>query len=110
MVYGRGWSARRRASRCPGKRLRGQSLSFCCTRTDREQGLCLFSSPEPPARSGGLSSTLCADPKWKQAKIRALCHNRSLPEDERLTVVKGSISDRTVCEAAMRDVTHVVHL
>src|SRR5256885_13088516 len=49
-------------------------------------------------------------PDWKGAKIRALCHNRTLPEDERLSVVKGSIADRVVCEAAMRDVTHVVHL
>jgi nucleoside-diphosphate-sugar epimerase len=54
--------------------------------------------------------TLRADPKWKQAKIRALCHNRTLPEDERLSVLKGSIADRAVAEAAMRDVTHVVHL
>jgi nucleoside-diphosphate-sugar epimerase len=51
-----------------------------------------------------------ADPRWKQAKIRALCHNRTLPEDERLSVIKGSIADRAVAEAAMRDVTHVVHL
>src|SRR3954469_18648712 len=51
-----------------------------------------------------------ADPRWKHAKIRALCHNRSLPEDERLSVVKGSIANRAVAEAAMRDVTHVVHL
>jgi nucleoside-diphosphate-sugar epimerase len=50
------------------------------------------------------------DPKWKHAKVRALCHNRTLPEDERLSVVKGSIADRAVAEAAMRDVTHVVHL
>ena len=49
-------------------------------------------------------------PAWKHAKIRALCHNRALPEDDRLSVVKGSIADRAVAEAAMRDVTHVVHL
>jgi nucleoside-diphosphate-sugar epimerase len=50
------------------------------------------------------------DPKWKPAKIRALCHNRTLPEDARLSVVKGSVADRAVAETAMRDVTHVVHL
>jgi uncharacterized protein YbjT (DUF2867 family) len=55
-------------------------------------------------------TALRADPTWQQAKIRALCHNRTLPEDERLSVVKGSIADRAVAEAAMRDVTHVVHL
>src|SRR5882724_12005176 len=50
------------------------------------------------------------DPEWQGAKIRALCHNRTLPEDDRLSVIKGSIADRAVCEQAMRDVTHVVHL
>jgi nucleoside-diphosphate-sugar epimerase len=49
-------------------------------------------------------------PAHKDAKIRALCHNRTLPEDEHLSVVKGSIADRAVCERALRDVTHVVHL
>jgi nucleoside-diphosphate-sugar epimerase len=51
-----------------------------------------------------------ADPLWKGARLRALCHNRTLPEDERTTVMRGSIADRSVVEAAMRDVTHVVHL
>lgn len=43
-------------------------------------------------------------------RIRALCHNRVLPESETLSVMKGSISDRAVCEAAVEGVTHVVHL
>lgn len=42
--------------------------------------------------------------------IRALCHNRRLPEEDGLSVVAGSISDREVCRKAMRGVTHVVHL
>ena len=42
--------------------------------------------------------------------IRALCNNRTLPETERLQVVRGSIGDREVCEEAMAGVTHVVHL
>jgi nucleoside-diphosphate-sugar epimerase len=54
--------------------------------------------------------TIRRDPDWQGAKIRALCHNRTLPEDDRLSVVKGSIADRAVAEYAMRDVTHVVHL
>ena len=49
-------------------------------------------------------------PRWKEARIRALCHNRTLPEDARLSVVKGTIADRAVAEAALKDVTHVVHL
>lgn len=42
--------------------------------------------------------------------IRALCHNRRLPEEDGLSVVIGSIADRAVCREAMRGVTHVVHL
>lgn len=42
--------------------------------------------------------------------IRALCHNRRLPEDDGLSVVVGSIADRAVCREAMRGATHVVHL
>jgi len=49
-------------------------------------------------------------PRWQGARIRALCHNRTLPEDAQLTVVKGTIADRAVAEAALKDVTHVVHL
>jgi nucleoside-diphosphate-sugar epimerase len=41
--------------------------------------------------------------------IRALCHSRRLEPRERLEVTTGSISDRDVVRAAMRDVTHVVH-
>lgn len=43
-------------------------------------------------------------------KIRALCHSRTLPETETLSVIRGSISDRDVCRAALEGVTHVVHL
>ncbi|APH71017.1 NAD-dependent epimerase/dehydratase family protein [Aquibium oceanicum] len=42
--------------------------------------------------------------------IRALCHNRTLPETDTLSVVRGSIADRETCREALRDVTHVVHL
>lgn len=42
--------------------------------------------------------------------IRALCHNRILPEDRLQTVVRGTIADRETCREALRDVTHVVHL
>ncbi len=43
-------------------------------------------------------------------QITALCHNRVLPETETLKVVRGSLSDRAVCKAAVTGVTHVVHL
>ena len=41
--------------------------------------------------------------------IRALCHNRRLEPHQRLEIVTGSISDRDVVRAAMREITHVVH-
>lgn len=53
---------------------------------------------------------LFADPQFAGAKVRALCHNRTLPESERLSVVRGTIADRAVAEAAVDGVTHVLHL
>jgi nucleoside-diphosphate-sugar epimerase len=41
--------------------------------------------------------------------IRALCHNRRLEPNERLEIVRGSISDREVVRAAMSGITHVIH-
>jgi UDP-glucose 4-epimerase len=57
-----------------------------------------------------LCDTLLASPAHTQWKIRALCHNRQLPETSRLETVRGSIADRAVAEQAMQGVTHVVHL
>ena len=51
-----------------------------------------------------------ADQRWSGARVRALCHNRLLEESERLQVVRGSISERSVVDEAIRGVTHVVHL
>ena len=53
---------------------------------------------------------LLADPKWAGARIRALCHNRGLPESARVEVAFGSIAERDVCAPAMDGATHVVHL
>jgi nucleoside-diphosphate-sugar epimerase len=53
---------------------------------------------------------LLADPRRTGARVRALCHNRGLPERERLDVMFGSIADRDACAQAMRGVSHVVHL
>ena len=57
-----------------------------------------------------LTSRLLADPDFAHARIRALCHNRALPESDRVEVVRGSISDRATVEAAVEGVSHVVHL
>ncbi len=42
--------------------------------------------------------------------IRAFCHNRVLPEGDRLEIVKGNLSIPSDVEPALKDVTHVVHL
>jgi UDP-glucose 4-epimerase len=53
---------------------------------------------------------LLSDERWRDTRIRALCHNRSLPESERLSVVRGSIADRAAVERALDGATHVLHL
>ena len=50
------------------------------------------------------------DGRWPDAKVRALCHNRTLPPDSRIECVRGSIADRETVEQAMKDVTHVFHM
>jgi UDP-glucose 4-epimerase len=55
-------------------------------------------------------ASLLANPKFAEFKVRALCHHRSLPETERLEVIRGSIEHREVAGAAVADVSHVVHL
>jgi UDP-glucose 4-epimerase len=57
-----------------------------------------------------LTSAILTDPAHADTRIRALCHNRTLPENERLSVVRGSIEDRAVCREALEGVSHVVHL
>ena len=53
---------------------------------------------------------LLADSKFDSYVVRALCHNRTLDENERLQVVKGSIEHQEVVDKAMDGVTHVMHL
>lgn len=50
------------------------------------------------------------DEWFEEATLRALCHNREVEVNDRLEMVKGSISDREVVEKAMDGVTHVLHL
>src|SRR5258708_17805200 len=45
----------------------------------------------------------------RDVSLRALCHNRLLEPNDRLEILKGSISDRTVVRAAIHEVTHVLH-
>jgi nucleoside-diphosphate-sugar epimerase len=57
-----------------------------------------------------LIAHILSEPRWKNARIRALCHQRMMPETERVEVIKGNISDRVSVDRAMAGVTHVVHL
>lgn len=53
---------------------------------------------------------LTEDPGFGGWKIRAFCHNRSVEETDRVSVVKGDISRHEDVAEAMNGVTHVVHL
>ncbi len=48
--------------------------------------------------------------RFSAARLRALCHNRVLGADDRVEVMRGDIARRDDVQAAMRDVTHVLHL
>jgi UDP-glucose 4-epimerase len=50
------------------------------------------------------------DPALAHVCLRALCHNRVLEPGPRLEVVRGSLAERAVADAAMAGATHVVHL
>lgn len=51
-----------------------------------------------------------AEPRFDHFVVRALCHSRKLGTHPRLETVNGSIEERAVVAAAMKDVTHVLHL
>lgn len=53
---------------------------------------------------------LLDDPRFSKTRIRALCHNRSVDETDRIEMARGSIADREVVANALVGVTHVVHL
>jgi nucleoside-diphosphate-sugar epimerase len=57
-----------------------------------------------------LIARLLAEPAWRDARVRALCHNRTLPTSSRLEVVRGSIAERATAVRAIEGATHVVHL
>lgn len=55
-------------------------------------------------------SRFFASPPETPTIVRALCHNRKLPERDGLEVVSGDMSNRADVERAMDGVTHVLHL
>lgn len=48
--------------------------------------------------------------RFGDCEVVALCHNRTIAEDARTHVVRGSLADRQVVETAMNGVTHVLHM
>lgn len=51
-----------------------------------------------------------ADPRWSGSSVVAICNNRTVPETDRLRVIRGSIADSAVIAAAMEGTTHVLHM
>ncbi|HEY1382037.1 MAG TPA: NAD(P)-dependent oxidoreductase [Dongiaceae bacterium] len=57
-----------------------------------------------------LIARLQAEPRFAEARIRALCHNRTCDRTDRIDVARGSIADRAAVKDALAGVTHVIHL
>jgi UDP-glucose 4-epimerase len=57
-----------------------------------------------------LIARLLKDRRFSGARVRALCHNRTLDSHDRLEIARGSIADHAAVAAALDGVTHVVHL
>lgn len=50
------------------------------------------------------------EPRWKAARVVALCNNRTIPETDRVKVVRGSINDPATIAQVMDGTTHVMHM
>lgn len=50
------------------------------------------------------------EPKWAHTRIVALCNNRTIPETDRVRVVRGSMNDPATIALAMAGTTHVLHM
>lgn len=55
-------------------------------------------------------SRFLADSSFSHFTVRALCHNRTVPPQKRLEVIRGNIADRSMVRTCMEGVTNVVHL
>ena len=50
------------------------------------------------------------EPRFASARIVALCNNRTIPESDRVKVVRGSMNDPEVIARAMGGTSHVLHM
>src|SRR6185312_6298318 len=88
-----------------------KSLKFIELPRNRECAAMLLLITGATGKVGtNLIKRILSDPQHMDTRIRALCHNRSLPGSERVEIVRGNIADREAVDAAMAGVTHVVHL
>jgi UDP-glucose 4-epimerase len=51
-----------------------------------------------------------AEPRFAGWQVLALCNNRTIPETDRVKVLRGSMNDPATFAQAMRGTTHVLHL
>lgn len=56
-----------------------------------------------------LPAFLAAE-KFRDWDVVALCNNRTIPESDRVSVVRGSLSNRDTIEDAIEGVTHILHM
>ena len=59
---------------------------------------------------GNFLPAFFADPRFADAQVVALCHNRMISDFPRVRIVRGSLAERSNVEAAMQGVTHVLHM
>ena len=78
--------------------------------TNRDSDKCILITGATGKVGTAFIERILADEKYSSYSIRALCHNRVLPESDRLEVVKGSIADREVAARGVAGATHVLHL
>lgn len=48
--------------------------------------------------------------RFRHWDVIAVCNNRTLPDTDRVTSIRGSIADQTVIARALEGVTHVLHM
>ena len=50
------------------------------------------------------------EPRWADAKVVALCNNRTIPETDRVSIIRGSMNDPDTIARAIAGTTHVLHM
>ncbi len=48
--------------------------------------------------------------RFRDWHVTAVCNNRTIPETDRITVIRGSLADQETIDRALDGVTHVLHM